>query len=76
MPRKDGREVLKYLKQHIKFKRIPIIVFSTTKNEIEVLRCYELGANTYIRKPANYDSLIKFVEDIRRYWINHALLAV
>lgn len=76
MPRKDGREVLKYLKQHIKYKRIPVIIFSTTKNEIEVLRCYELGANTYIRKPANYDTLIKFVEDIRRYWIYHALLAV
>ena len=74
MPRKDGREVLKHLKQHDKFKRIPIIVFSTTKNEIEVLRCYDLGANTYIRKPANYDELIKFIEDIRKYWISLALL--
>ncbi|MBC7652578.1 MAG: response regulator [Deinococcales bacterium] len=75
MPRKDGREVLKYLKQHVKFKRIPIIVFSTTKNDVEVLRCYDLGANTYIRKPANYDELIKVIEDIRKYWIKHALLA-
>ena len=75
MPRKDGREVLKHLKQHQKYKRIPVIVFSTTQNEVEVLRCYDLGANTYIRKPANYDALIKFIEDIRKYWITLALLA-
>lgn len=75
MPKKDGREVLKHLKQHTRYKRIPVIIFSTTKNELEVLRCYELGANTYIRKPVNYDSLIKVVEDMRKYWLNHALIA-
>ena len=75
MPKKDGREVLKYLKQNTKYKRIPIVVFSTTKNEVEVLRCYELGANTYIRKPVNYDSLLKVVEDMRKYWLGHALIA-
>ncbi len=75
MPRKDGREVLKYLKENSKYKRIPVIVFSTTKNEMEVHRCYDLGANTYIRKPVSYDLLLKFVQDIRNYWLTHALIA-
>ena len=43
MPKKDGREALKEIKQHPDFKKIPIIVFTTTKNESEIKRCYELG---------------------------------
>jgi CheY-like chemotaxis protein len=74
MPKKDGREVLKELKQHDDYKTIPVIVFSTTKNETEVKRCYELGANTYVVKPVSYDSLLKFVENIRSYWFNVATI--
>lgn len=74
MPKKDGREVLKELKQHDNYKTIPVVVFSTTKNETEVKRCYELGANTYVVKPVSYDSLLKFVENIRSYWFNVATI--
>lgn len=74
MPKKDGREVLKELKQHDDYKTIPVVVFSTTKNETEVKRCYELGANTYVVKPVSYDSLLKFVENIRSYWFNVATI--
>lgn len=76
MPKKDGREVLKELKQHNTFKTIPVIVFSTTKNETEVKRCYELGANSYVVKPVSYDSLLKFVEGIRSYWFNVATIPI
>ncbi len=69
MPKKDGREVLKELKQNPDFKKIPIIVFSTTNNEMEMRRCYELGANSYITKPNSFESLIKTVAALRTYWI-------
>src|SRR4051812_28012237 len=59
MPKKDGREVLKELKQYPIFKKIPVIVFTTTKNEIEIKRCYELGANSYVIKPISFDALLK-----------------
>jgi len=72
MPKKDGREVLKELKQHPVFKKIPVIVFTTTKNEIEIKRCYELGANSYIVKPISFDALLKVVENIRSYWFHTA----
>lgn len=72
MPKKDGREVLRELKQHPTFKKIPVIVFTTTKNEMEIRRCYELGANTYIVKPVSFEALLKVVEDIRSYWFNTA----
>lgn len=72
MPKKDGREVLKELKQNAIFKKIPVIVFTTTKNEIEIKRCYELGANSYVVKPLTFDDLLMVVENIRSYWFKTA----
>jgi len=69
MPKKDGREVLKEIKQSVAFKNIPVIIFSTTNNELEMKRCYELGANSYITKPNSFESLIKTVAALRGYWI-------
>jgi len=72
MPKKDGREVLREIKQHAEFRKIPVVVFTTTNSENEVKRCYELGANTYVVKPVSFDSLLKVVEEIRMYWQNAA----
>ncbi len=72
MPKKSGREVLQEIKQHPVFKTIPVIVYTTTKNESEIKRCYELGANTYIVKPARFEALLKVVEGIRSYWLTTA----
>jgi CheY-like chemotaxis protein len=72
MPKKDGREALKELKQHSVFKKIPVIVFTTTKNEIEIKRCYELGANSYVVKPLTFDELLMVVDNIRSYWFHTA----
>ena len=72
MPKKDGREVLKEIKEHPVFKKIPVVVFTTTKNENEIKRCYELGANTYIVKPVSFEGLLTVVENIRTYWSSTA----
>jgi CheY-like chemotaxis protein len=69
MPKKDGREVLKDLKQHTDYRKIPVVIFSTTNNEQEMRRCYELGANSYITKPNNFESLLKTVAALRSYWM-------
>lgn len=75
MPKMDGREVLKNIKTDETFRKIPVIIFSTTKNQLEVRRCYDLGANTYIVKPVNFDSLVETIQHIRTYWIETATLA-
>jgi len=75
MPKMDGREVLKNIKNNEEFKKIPVIIFSTTKNQLEVKRCYDLGANTYIVKPVNFESLVATVQQIRTYWLETATLA-
>ena len=72
MPKKDGREVLKELKQHTLYKKIPIVIFTTTKNENEIRRCYEMGANTYVVKPSSFSDLLNTIEKIRSYWLDTA----
>ncbi len=69
MPKKDGREVLREIKEDALMKRIPVVVFSTTNNEQEMKRCYELGANSYITKPNSFENLIKTVAAVRGYWL-------
>jgi CheY-like chemotaxis protein len=70
MPKKDGREVLKEIKQHPELKKIPVVIFSTTNNEQEMRRCYELGANSYITKPNSFEHLLKIVANLRGYWMH------
>ncbi|GAO42417.1 response regulator [Flavihumibacter petaseus] len=72
MPKKDGREVLKELKENHRFRKIPVIIFTTTKNEHEISRCYELGANTYIVKPVGFEALLQTIDSIHSYWLNIA----
>lgn len=68
MPKKDGREVLKELKENPQLDKIPVIIFSTTNNESEMKRCYELGASSYITKPNSFEHLLHTISTLRNYW--------
>ena len=68
MPKKDGREVLKEIKQHPDLKKIPVVIFSTTNNEQEMRRCYELGANSFLIKPAKQEDLDELIKVFPGYW--------
>ncbi len=72
MPLKNGREALQDIKQHPVFRKIPVIIYTTTRDEREIRRCYELGANTYIVKPANFESMVRMVGTVLRYWCSTA----
>jgi two-component system response regulator len=72
MPRKDGREVLKEIKENETYKKIPVIVFTTSGNEMVIDKCYELGANTYIIKPLSFEKLLEVVQRIKSYWMQTA----
>jgi CheY-like chemotaxis protein len=63
MPRVDGFEVLRRLKESPKTAAVPVIVLTTTDDPREIARCYELGCNVYICKPVEYDA---FIEAVRR----------
>lgn len=74
MPRKDGREALAEIKSDPDLKALPVVVLTTSNNEEDVIRSYNLGANSYISKPMAYDALIKIVEIISGYWFKTAKL--
>lgn len=68
MPKKDGREALKEIKSDPNLKRIPIVVMTTSKVEQDILRSYDLGANSYITKPVTFDGLVDVIRNLGRYW--------
>ena len=70
MPRKDGREALREIKESPILKKIPVIIFTTAKNETEIRRCYDLGANSYIVKPDGFEALRKVVINVSTYWLD------
>lgn len=74
MPRKNGKEALRDIKQHPVFKRIPVIIYTTTRDEHEILHCYELGANTYIVKPSDFRTMVKIVGTVMQYWFSTATI--
>lgn len=73
MPKVDGFEVLRRLKNDPELRRLPIIMLTTTDDSREVERCHALGCNVYIQKPVDYD---QFAEAIRRLGMFFTLLLV
>jgi len=69
MPRKSGREALKEIKAHPKLKSIPVIVMTTSKTEEDILLSYELGCNSFIRKPVSFADFVEVVRGFNRYWL-------
>ena len=70
LPKKDGREVLKEVKEDDKLKRIPVVVLTTSKAEEDILKSYDLHANSYITKPVNFDQFIKVIKSIEDFWLD------
>ena len=68
MPRKDGREALREIKEDPELRTIPIVVLTTSREEEDILRTYGLGASSYIQKPVGFDSLVRIVEALGNYW--------
>ncbi len=70
LPRKDGREVLAEIKKNDKFRRIPVVVLTTSQAEEDILKAYHLNANCYITKPVDLDKFIEVVRTIKDFWLS------
>lgn len=69
MPRMDGREALKEIKNDPDLRRIPVVVLTTSKAEEDVIRSYDIGANSFIVKPVTAEGFINVVRSLQRYWL-------
>lgn len=74
MPKVGGIEVLRKIRGDERTKTIPVVVFSSSKEDPDVKECYALGVNSYIVKPLEFDKFSKIVTDMGLYWtlLNHA----
>jgi len=68
MPLKDGREALREIRADPDLKRIPVVVLTTSKADTDVGAIYELGANSFISKPFQFDALVKVMKTLGDYW--------
>jgi two-component system response regulator len=69
MPKVNGMEVLERVKSHSDTKNIPVVVLTSSKEDPDLKKCYELGANSYIVKPVEFESFINAVSELGLYWM-------
>lgn len=74
LPKVGGLEVLKQIKKDDQLKQIPVIVLTVSQREEDVVRSYDLGVNTYIQKPVEFDNFMRVVNAVHEYWILIATL--
>ena len=68
MPRKDGRTVLKELKNDPELRQIPVVVLTTSKADEDIYKSYDLGVNSYIVKPVTFEALVDILQTLEKYW--------
>ncbi len=69
MPKIGGIEVLKRLKADERTKKIPIVILTSSKEDPDISTCYDLGANSYVVKPVEFDDFVKAVSNLGLYWM-------
>jgi chemotaxis family two-component system response regulator Rcp1 len=69
LPRKDGRELLAEIKVNAEFRRIPVIVFTTSNAATDITQTYALHANCYINKPIHLDNFLHVIDAINHFWL-------
>ena len=74
MPGKDGRELLKEIKDIAKFRHIPIVIFTTSSSDHDRANCYTLGANCFVTKPSLYNKLVEAIQSIGKLWLSDSMV--
>lgn len=70
MPRMDGREALRAIREHERLRHLPVIILTTSSAELDIRVSYQLGANSYVTKPRRFDELIAVLRSLERYWMD------
>ncbi|MBV9928111.1 MAG: response regulator [Acidobacteria bacterium] len=68
MPRMDGREALREIKSDPALRSIPVVVLTTSKAEEDIYRTYDLGVNSFITKPVQFEGLVEVMRTLGKYW--------
>lgn len=74
MPGLDGRKTLEMIKSNDTWRKIPVVILTTSDDERDIEGCYALGANTYVQKPVDLDGLFAAIQRLKEYWFEIAIL--
>lgn len=74
LPRKDGREVLKEIKENETLKLIPVVILTTSNADEDILGTYNNNANCYVKKPVDLDQFISVIKSIQDFWLTNVKL--
>jgi CheY-like chemotaxis protein len=69
LPKVNGMDILTHLKKDPYVKHIPVIMLTTSKEDEDIVRSYELGANSYVRKPVDYREFVDVINNLGIYWL-------
>ncbi len=69
LPKVDGREVLRRMKADERTRMIPVVVLTSSKEEIDIVESYKLGVNSYVVKPLDFDKFVEAVSELGLYWV-------
>ena len=69
LPKVDGLEVLKKLRSEERTRRLPVVVFTSSSEEEDMVKSYNLGANSYVRKPVEFDQFLEATKQLGIYWL-------
>ncbi len=69
MPKVDGLEVLQFIKSDEKLKAIPVVLLTSSKEQKDIIKSYQLGANAYIVKPVDFENFLEAVNEIGMFWL-------
>ncbi len=70
LPKVDGFEVLKNFKENKRTALVPVVVFTSSREEKDIIKAYELQANSYVRKPVDFDRFTEVIKRIGLYWLS------
>jgi two-component system response regulator len=69
LPKIDGLEVLRTIRAHRRTTLLPVVVLTSSREEKDMVESYSLGANSYVRKPVNFDAFLEAVRELGLYWL-------